>query len=194
MTLFDNPCAMRYAEWAGQPLVGTAPDHGLERWRGGRFGLRMLFKQRFFSWFDSYDVFDEQGEVLYTVKGMPAWGHRLQICDRFGQKLGEVRQELLAFMPRFALYEQEQKIGEIRKEFTFFKPRFALDFIGWQVSGDFWEWEYDVLEQGAVIAHASKQIWNWTDTYAIDVQRPEHALYALMIVLAIDAAKCSQGN
>lgn len=156
--------------------------------------MRMLFKQRLFAWFDSYDIFDEQGEVLYTVKGALAWGHRLHIYDRFGQKLGEVREEVFSFLPRFALYEREERIGEIRKEFTFFKPRFTLDFNGWEVQGDFWEWEYDVLEQGTVVAHASKQLWNWTDTYAIDVQRPEQMLYALMVVLAIDAAKCSQGS
>ena len=40
----------------------------------------------------------------------------------------------------------------------------------------------------------SKELWNWTDTYSMDISRPEDALLCLMIVLAIDAAKCSQGN
>ena len=29
--------------------------------------MKMLFKQRFFSWFDSYDIFDESGEVVKGV-------------------------------------------------------------------------------------------------------------------------------
>ena len=33
---------------------------------------------------------------------------------------------------------------------------------------------------------------HWTDTYVIDVERPEDALLALMVVLAIDAEKCSR--
>lgn len=29
--------------------------------------MKMLFKQRFFSWFDSYDIYDEAGNTLYIV-------------------------------------------------------------------------------------------------------------------------------
>ena len=43
--------------------------------------MRMLFKQRFFSWFDSYDIYDEEGKVLFTVEGQPSWGHCLHILD-----------------------------------------------------------------------------------------------------------------
>ena len=42
------------------------------------------------------------------------------------------------------------------------------------------------------VAEISKEIWNWTDTYTIDVTDPQDALYALMLVLAIDAEKCSR--
>ena len=31
--------------------------------------LKLLFKQRFFSWFDSYDIYDEAGNEVYEVKG-----------------------------------------------------------------------------------------------------------------------------
>ena len=41
---------------------------------------------------------------------------------------------------------------------------------------------------------ASKELLHWTDTYVLDIARPEDALLCLMIVLAIDAAKCSAGN
>ena len=38
------------------------------------------------------------------------------------------------------------------------------------------------------------EILDWTDAYSMEIARPEDALYCLMIVLAIDAVKCSQGN
>ena len=41
---------------------------------------------------------------------------------------------------------------------------------------------------------AAKELFHWTDTYTLDIVRPEDALLCLMIVLAIDAAKCSAGN
>ena len=41
--------------------------------------MKLMFKQRLFSWLDSYDVFDRDGSAVYTVKGELRWGHRLQI-------------------------------------------------------------------------------------------------------------------
>ena len=32
------------------------------------------FKQRMFSWFDSYDIYDEYGNTLFVVKGQLSWG------------------------------------------------------------------------------------------------------------------------
>lgn len=34
--------------------------------------MKLLFKQRFFSWFDSYDIFNEIGTVVYVAKGQLA--------------------------------------------------------------------------------------------------------------------------
>lgn len=40
----------------------------------------------------------------------------------------------------------------------------------------------------------TKELFNWTDTYVIDVLDPKDALCALMLVLAIDAEKCSRSD
>lgn len=154
--------------------------------------MKMLFKQRFFSWLDSYDIYAEDGSTLFTVKGVLSWGHCLKIFDAAGNELGRVQEEILTFLvPKFHMYLGENQIGTIRKEFTFFRPKFTLDMNGWEVDGDWFEWDYEVHENGQHVATVSKELFNWTDTYAIDVDRNEDALIVLMIVLAIDAAKCS---
>ena len=157
--------------------------------------MKLLFKQRMFSWFDSYDIYDEGGNTAFTVKGRLSWGHCLEIFDRQGAHVGTVKEEVLTFLPRFALYASGNYIGEIKKEFTFFKPVFTLNCNDWTVEGDWMQWDYQVrTSAGELIMQASKELFNWTDTYVIDVVRPEDALLSLMIVLAIDAAKCSSGN
>ena len=40
------------------------------------------------------------------------------------------------------------------------------------------------------MASVGKELFRLTDTYAIDVTDPKDALYALMIVLSIDADNC----
>lgn len=157
--------------------------------------MKLLFKQRLFSWLDSYDVFNESGDVVFTVKGQLAWGHCLAVYDAQGRRAGTVKEEIFTFLPRFRIYVGEgDYVGEIRKDFTFFTPHFSLDYNNWAVQGDFFAWDYQVTDGGTEIMTASKQLFNFTDTYAIEVQRPENALYCLMIVLAIDAAKCSSNG
>lgn len=157
--------------------------------------MKLLFKQRFFSWFDSYDIFDEAGNTVYSVKGELSWGHQLRIYDTAGNELGLVKQRLLTFMPRFELYVKDQYIGCISREFTLFTPRYNIDFNGWQVEGNWLEWDYSIIDAaGQRVAYVTKEIWNWTDTYSLEIYEPQNALCTLMLVLAIDAEKCSRSD
>ena len=157
--------------------------------------MKLLFKQRFFSWFDSYDIYDENGNVVYTVKGQFAWGHVLKVYDAGDNEIGMIQEKFFSFRPKFEIYFGEEYKGCICKELTFFKPIFDIDYNGWHVEGDFWEWDYRIMNgDGECVAVVTKEPFNWTDTYVIDVDNPEDALNALMLVLAIDAEKCSRSD
>lgn len=159
--------------------------------------MKLLFKQRFFSWLDSYDIFDENGNTVYTVEGQLSWGHCLHIHDSRGTHVATLKEKVLTFFPKFELYlgDEREYLGCIQKEFTFFNPAFDIDFNGWHIEGDFFEWDYQIVTGcGSLVATVTKELFNWTDTYSIDIENPQDALYALMLVLAIDAEKCSRNN
>ena len=161
----------------------------------GDLYMRLLFKQRLFSWFDSYDIYDEEGNTAYVVKGELAWGHLLRVYDASGNEIGYIKEKILSWLPRFEMYIGGSYAGCISKEFSLFTPRFNIDYNGWHVEGSWLEWDYTILDRtGAGIAAVSKEIWNFTDTYVIDIRYPEDAVYALMLVLAIDAEKCSRSD
>ena len=157
--------------------------------------MKLLFKQKFFSWLDSYDVFDVTGDTIYTVKGQLAWGHCLKIFDKYGTELGMVKQKIFTWLPKFEIYFKDSYVGCISKEFTFLRPKYNIDYKGWHVEGDFFEWDYTIRDGlGNTVAVVTKELFNWTDTYSIDVANPNDALTALMLVIAIDAEKCSRDN
>ena len=157
--------------------------------------MKLLFRQRLFSWFDSYDIYDENGETFCTVKGQLSWGHCLKVFDSRGNHIGMVKERVLTFLPKFEIYIGDQYRGCIRREFSILTPRYNIDFNGWQVEGSILEWDYIIYDRyGVRIADISKQLFRLTDTYEIDVGNPNDALCALMLVLAIDAEKCSRGN
>lgn len=89
--------------------------------------MKLLFRQRFFSWFDSYDIYDENENTVYTVKGQLSWGHCLKIYDVAGREVGTVKERVFTFLPKFELYEGPQYIGCLSKEFSFLKPCYNID-------------------------------------------------------------------
>ncbi len=155
--------------------------------------MRLLFKQRLFSWLDSYDIYNEIGETVYTVKGQIALGHCLKIFDAYGNEAGMVKEKIFTLLPKYEMYRDGAYVGCINKEFTLFKPKFNIDYYGWRVEGNYFEWDYSIYDgYGQRTATVSKQIFNLTDTYVIDVYNPDDALSVLMLVIAIDAEKCSR--
>lgn len=153
----------------------------------------LYFKQRFFSWFDSYDIYDENGEVAYTVQGRLSWGHKLEIYDRYGNFCGMVKEKLFTFMPKFELYANGAFLGYIRKRFAFFKSLYEFDYNMWSVDGGFMEWDYTITDaQGNQVATVGKELFHLTDQYVLDIANPADALLVLMFTLAIDAEKCSR--
>ncbi len=91
--------------------------------------MKLRFRQRIFSWLDSYDIYDEYGNTVFTVEGRLSWGHRLHILDSQGRHIATVKETILTFLPRFDLFIGAQRIGSIEKKLTFFKTTNAIDFI-----------------------------------------------------------------
>ena len=104
--------------------------------------MKLLFKQRLFSWFDSYDIYDEAGNTVYVVKGQLSWGHKLVIYDAYGNEVGMVVQKVLTFLPKFEIYKNGSYIGCLSKEFSFLTPHYNIDYNGWHIDGTFMEWDY----------------------------------------------------
>lgn len=144
--------------------------------------MQLLFKQRFFSWLDSYDIYNEAGETIYAVEGKLSWGHRLEIYDPAGRHLGTVKEEVLTFLPRFALYHPVQAPLPARLQ--------RLAGTGRSLGVGIRSHRAGWTQGHAGLKGASKL----DGPYSLSIARPEDALLCLMIVLAIDAAKCSSGD
>ncbi len=155
--------------------------------------MKLLFKQRLFSWFDSYDIYDEIGRKVFTVEGEPSLGHCLRIYDANRNELGMIQERFFKLMPTFDLYVGDDCVGSIKREFTLFSSEYDIDYNGWHVEGDFFGWDYEIKNRaGTCIATVNIELFNWTDTYSITVENSQDALCVLMVVLAIDAEKCSR--
>ena len=157
--------------------------------------MKLLIKQRVFSWTDTYDVYDEERNPKYFVKAeFLALGHQIHVYDRFDNEIGMVKQKLFTLLPAFEIEIGGRNFGRIQKKFSFFKPKYDLEYNGWRCEGDFLAWNYDVYSGCSAVVHISKEILHWGDTYVIDIFNPEDEIMALMLAIAIDAANCTQND
>lgn len=154
--------------------------------------MKLIIKERIFSWFDSYDVYDEHKKTAFTVKGKLAWGHMLVIYDKDGEKVGKVEEKIISLLPKYEIFENGESLGCIRKDITLVKPKYSLDSKGWTAKGDIVQWNYKIVKDKKVIATISRKLIRLKDTYVIEVENDKDALRALMFVLAIDAERCSK--
>ena len=153
--------------------------------------MRLLIKQRVFSWSDTYDILDEQGNVRYFVQAeIFTLGHQIHVYDAGRRELAVIHERILTFLPAFEIEIGGRMVGTIQKKFAMFRPRYEVNYNGWQVEGDFMGWDYDVCSGGRSIMHISKELLHWGDTYVIDISDPAQELEGILLVIAIDAANC----
>lgn len=163
--------------------------------RDGRFKMRLIFKQKVFSWLDSYKIFDEEENVVFTVERKFALGRELTIYDAEHVPVGRISQRLWSFLPRFDLYVGDEMVGTITKEMTLFKQAYNIDFNGWEIRADWPALNYDIHDaDGNEIATVSTKFFQLVDTYVLDINDPKNALYVLMVVVAIDAVQSDNAN
>lgn len=158
--------------------------------------MQLYIKQRIFSWTDSYDVYDETGEARYEVKAeFFSLNHQIHVYEkRTGREVGSIHEKFFTLLPQFEIVIDGRVQGVIRREFALFRPRYQVDFRGWDVEGDFMGWDYRVTQGGGEVMSISKEIFNWSDTYVLRYSNPANEMPGLLLVLAIDAANCSEKN
>ncbi len=156
--------------------------------------MKLVFKQKFHFGFDRYDIYNEAGETVFTVKGRFALGRRLEVYDRGENLIGELKGLPFRFLPTFEIYAGGRLVGEVQKKFTFFRHEFILDCNSWRVDGNFLEYDYKIYDQdNRVVAMIEREI-AWMDTYTLSIYDDADMLAVLMIVIAIDAERDDRGN
>lgn len=154
--------------------------------------MELLIKQQVFSWTDSYDVYDENGQPRYFVKAeFLTLGHQIHVYDtQTGRELGSIHQRLLTFLPAFEVVLNGRTVGSVRKRFSLLFPRYDVDYRDWSVEGDLLNWDYEVTRGSETVMTISKELLHWGDTYTLRYQNPADELPGLLLVIAIDAANC----
>jgi len=155
--------------------------------------MQLQIKQRVFSWTDTYDVYDENGNPRYFVKAeLLALGHHIHVYRKdTGEEVGAIHQRLLTLLPKFDIEIHGRMEGTVCRELSLFVPKYTLDFKDWYIQGDIVEWNYQVFQGNAEVMYIQKEWLSWGDTYTLNYSNPAFEIPGLLLVIAIDAANCN---
>ena len=67
--------------------------------------MKLIFKQKMFSFFDSYNIYNENGKIMFTVKSQfYLFGKHFYVYDKVGQIVGRLKQKAFTYLPVFDIY------------------------------------------------------------------------------------------
>lgn len=155
--------------------------------------MKYYLKQKVFSWNDRFTIKDASGRDAFFVEGeLFSWGKKLHVLNPRGEEVLFIQQKLWTWLPTFTLFVDDQEVALVRKELSFLRPRYVIAGPDWDVSGDVWGHDYEIREDGHVLAAIRKQWFSWGDSYELDILDEADSLLALGIILAIDAVLAAQ--
>ncbi|WP_304684033.1 LURP-one-related/scramblase family protein [Ileibacterium valens] len=149
----------------------------------------LYIAQKIFSLWGEYDVTNEQGQMVYHVKGVPSFLRKQLIFDASGAQVGEIKQQF-SFLPEFNIYIHGRQVGTIKSRLSLFKTNLDLNYYHWNVVGNFFAWNYQVFSQSnREIATIGVELWHMSDHYYIRFDQEQDALPLLLLALAIDCIR-----
>ena len=158
---------------------------------------RLVFIQKKCKYRKIFQIFNENKEVKYIIKGnLFSSTRKLLVYDKTGKnKLGEVNKKRIALRSPFSLENHPQdfvvkiggnEIGKIKSRTAFAKSKFEFDFNGWVIEGNLIGSKYIIKKGQELIMEVYPKFWLGEDTYFIDIFNPDNEILCLIVALVIE--------
>lgn len=152
--------------------------------------MKFRIKQRVFSFTESFDIEDQDGQPAYSVKGKLFTVSSSQtLYDYQGHSLLTIKRKLFSFMPSCRIIINDGSEWLVKKKFwPFWSSRFSIEtpMGDMDMSGNIWDHEYEINHNGITVANISKRLLSWSDSYGVFIQDPKWIPQLLAVVIVID--------
>jgi len=153
----------------------------------------LYIKQKVFSLSGKFTVIDQQENDVYYVEGsFMQFPKTFSILNTTRDEVALITKKMLSFLPKFFVEVKGLEVLTIKKEFSFLKARYTIDAAGIEVHGNWWDMNFQVIQQGEVIGQVNKEWFTWGDSYKVQILNEEMETIIIALVIAIDCVKADQ--
>ncbi|MDM5299996.1 LURP-one-related family protein [Bacillus pumilus] len=151
---------------------------------------QLYIKQKVFSLSGKFTVKDQQENDVYVVEGsFMKVPKTFTILNTERNEIAVITKKMFSFLPTFLVEVNGQEVLTIRKEFTFFQAKYSIDAAGIEVHGNWWDMNFQVLQNDEVIGQVNKEWFTWGDSYKVNILKDEMEPVMIALVVAIDCVK-----
>lgn len=157
--------------------------------------MRYQIRQRLLTFTAHYDIANEAGEPILEAVRESWFRPLIVIRSKNGVELVRLRQKLLTWRPRFDITRNGKPLATVVRRMTLM-PYFTVDLAEGErleVTGSFWENNYQFKVGERVIAVVSSKMWSLRGVYGVEVLEAEYDAVVLATVIAIAALR-AQSN
>lgn len=157
----------------------------------------LYIKQKVFKITDHYEVFNENSKPVYQVdQDFKLIGNTIKVKKLDGSKSFVINREIFTLLPVYNVNFSDGKEFQIKKNFTFFKK--SIDVISsdyeLNLSGNFWDLNFDVSDGGRHVGSIKKEFLSWGDTFTISVYDETYEEELLALLIAVDDILDQEAN
>lgn len=156
---------------------------------GGAAVRRYRLKERAFDVGEDYWVEDEAGDRAFEIDGKALRIRRTFILkDASGTELATIKGKLVGFRKRMFI-ERGGRTGTVSKALLGIRARYDIDLEdgpNLRARGNFTHHDYEIEQEGRVVARISKKWFRIRDSYGIEVVEGADVPLAIAIAVCID--------
>ena len=153
----------------------------------------LYIKQKVFSLSGKFTVKDKQQQDVYYVEGsFMQIPKTFSIMNMDRAEVARITKKTFSFLPKFFVEVNGQERLTIQKEFSLLKARYTIDGTGIEIRGNWWDMDFQILQNGEVIGQVNKEWFSWGDSYKVQILNDEMEEVVIAIVVAIDCVKADQ--
>ena len=169
--------------------------------------VRLILSQKRYKAKETYDVYDENKQVKYIVKGkLFSIKHNLKVFNATGkEEIAYVKEKMFALRNPLAFYKEEhpinleigiggKKVATIKSKWSYLKPKFQVDYNGWEITGDILGLKFSVMEGNVLIMSTQEKRFYADDVFMLEINKKENELMGLLVALAIDSSLTSKAS
>jgi uncharacterized protein YxjI len=139
---------------------------------------------------DDYWIDDEAGNHAFRVDGKAMRIRQTFVLeDAEGQEVAKIQERKLSVRDKMAI-DRGGRTATVKKALVGIRDRFSIDVEGageMQAKGNFVDHEYEVEQDGSVVARISKRWFRVRDTYGVEVAPGQDDALLLAVTVCIDS-------